>query len=93
MGGIGMCLFVIGFLIAMCGVILIAVSKDKWDFFGILAVLLGGMLMGLYIGTDGEDETPSALDVYRGRTELEITEVVRDTVVIKRDTVVVFIDK
>lgn len=89
-----MWLFMIGLIIALSGVILIAgTKKDKWDFLGIMAILFGGMLMGLYIGTDGEDDTPSALDVYRGKTELQITEVMRDTVVIQRDTVVVFINK
>lgn len=87
-------LFVIGLIIALLGVILIAGTKnDKWEFLGIMAILSGGMLMGLYIKNNEKDETPTALDVYRGKTELEITEVVRDTVVIKKDTVVVFINK
>lgn len=90
MGGIVVCLCVIGFLIAICGVILISGFKDKWDFLGIMMVSIGCMLIGLYIGTDGEDETPTALDVYRGKTELEITEVKKDTVIISRDTTVVF---
>lgn len=33
---------------------------------------------------------PSAIDVYRGKTTLEITETIRDSVVIDRDSVVVW---
>ena len=35
-------------------------------------------------------ETPSAIDVYRGRTELEITMIIRDSTIVSRDSIVVF---
>lgn len=35
-------------------------------------------------------ETPSAIDVYRGRTELEITIIIRDSTIVSRDSIVVF---
>lgn len=33
---------------------------------------------------------PSAIDVYRGRTELEITMIIRDSTIVSRDSIVVF---
>lgn len=35
-------------------------------------------------------ETPSAIDVYHGRTELEITMIIRDSTIVSRDSIVVF---
>lgn len=36
---------------------------------------------------------PSAIDVYRGKTSLKITETVQDSIVIKRDSIVVWKEK
>lgn len=91
MGGINMWLFMIGLIIAVCGIILIVgAKKDKWEILGIMAILFGGMLMGLSTSENIKSKSPTALDVYRGKTELEITEVKKDTVIINRDTTVVF---
>lgn len=86
--------YVIGILLSSAGVIMLASRRDKWEFLGYLLIYIGGIVVGATMVLRVESESPTALDVYRGRTELEITDVVRDTVVIKRDTVVVvFIDK
>ena len=86
--------YVIGILLSSAGVVMLAHRREKWEFLGFLLTHIGGIVVGTTMVLRVESESPTALDVYRGRTELEITEVVRDTVVIKRDTVVVvFIDK
>ena len=38
------------------------------------------------------DKEPKAIDVYRGKTELKINEEIIDSVVVSRDTIVVFKD-
>ena len=83
--------YVIGILLSSAGAIILAFRREKWEFLGFLLTYIGGIVVGATMALRVESESPSALDVYRGKTELEITEVVRDTVVIKRDTVVVFI--
>ena len=45
-----------------------------------------GVLVYEYI----HKETPSAIDVYRGKTELEITMIIRDSTIVSRDSIVVF---
>lgn len=85
--------YVIGILLSSAGVIMLASRREKWEFLGFLLTYIGGIVVGATMVLRVESESPSALDVYRGKTELEITEVMRDTVVIQRDTVVVFIDK
>lgn len=51
----------------------------------LLSYIFGVLVYG-YI----HKETPSAIDVYRGRTELEITMIIRDSTIISRDSIVVF---
>lgn len=85
--------YVIGILLSSAGAIMLASRREKWEFLGFLLTYIGGIVVGATMVLRVESESPSALDVYRGKTELEITEVMRDTVVIQRDTVVVFIDK
>lgn len=89
-----MWLLIILAIISFCiGVTLCWIFSEKvgneLSLIGILLIFLSGGIVGILSMPQKID----AIDVYRGRTELEITEVVRDTVVIKRDTVVVFIDK
>lgn len=45
-----------------------------------------GVLVYTYICKD----VPSAIDVYRGKTKLEITETIRDSTLVSRDSIVVF---
>lgn len=77
-----------GFIICMCGVILAFVKGDDGTITGgqtFIAVLLVGI--GAIIVHEGiQSLEPSAIDVYRGKTTLEIT--YRDGIPV--DTVVVF---
>lgn len=55
------------------------------DCIDIAAVVVFGMLLGIFISVWEQIKTPTAMDVYRGKTELEITSingVPRDTVVV-----------
>lgn len=61
-------------------------DSAELSFVGALLVLLGGIFLGLWLS----DNRITPLDVYRGKTELKIIETKIDTVVIKRDTIVVF---
>lgn len=45
-----------------------------------------GVLVYTYICKD----VPSAIDVCRGKTKLEITETIRDSTLVSRDSIVVF---
>lgn len=51
----------------------------------LLSYIFGVLVYG-YINK----ETLSAIDVYRGRTELEITMIIRDSTIVSRDSIVVF---
>lgn len=81
---------IIGIIFCLFGTILIARYDDSHEFFGVILTIIGGMVIGWMTS---EYTNEKALDVYRCKTDLEITEVVRDTVVIKIDTVVVWKDK
>lgn len=62
----------------------------------ILPSLISGVVFGILIGlfiSPYRTDIPQAIDVYRGRTELEITGVYRDSVFVVKDSVVVFKDK
>lgn len=84
-------LYVIVIILSFIGIIIIASKSEKLEFIGILLLFLSGMVAG--ITTVLEPDSPAALDVYRGNTKLVTIETVRDTVVIKRDTFVVWKDK
>ena len=61
------------------------VAPHDADFSDIAAVVLFGMFLGIFISAWEQSKIPTAMDVYRGKTELEITSVngvPRDTVVI-----------
>ncbi len=53
-----------------------------------LAICIGGIIECYHRSYE-----PSAIDVYRGNTTLEIKEITRDSVVIERDTIVIFKNK
>ena len=79
-------LALIAFIIMLIGVFLLSLNVEKG---GLCAVLVGVVLgMAAVIIQDYDDKniTPTALDVYRGKTTLEIT--YRDSVAI--DSTVVY---
>ena len=79
-------LALIAFIIMLIGVFLLSLNIEKG---GLCAVLVGVVLgMAAVIIQDYDDKniTPTALDVYRGKTTLEIT--YRDSVTV--DSVVVY---
>lgn len=55
-----------------------------------ICLFLFSSLFGVLVYNYICKETPSAIDVYRGKTELEITETTRDSTVVSRDSIVVF---
>ena len=59
------------------------------DWIDIAAVVVFGMFIGIFISVWDQSKIPTAMDVYRGRTELEITSVNG----VPRDTVVVWKNK
>lgn len=61
-------------------------NDEKSSYFGIGCVVSVMFLLGMLCIACGTDNTPTALDVYRGKTTLEIT--YRDSVAI--DSVVVY---
>lgn len=83
----------IGFIVVLVVICIIwnYFANDKYFrtlsvvFVAFISVCLGGV-----IETYQHIDEPKAIDVYRGNTTLEITEVVKDSVVVSRDTVVVF---
>lgn len=81
---------IVGTIFCFVGTILIAQYDDSREFFGIILTIIGGIVIGWIIS---EGTNTKALDVYRGKTELESTETVRDSVVVKIDSVVVWKDK
>lgn len=64
-------------------------SKDAALFFIVIIVFLS-ICFGAAITDYGNINNPKAIDVYRGNTTLEITEIVKDSIVISKDTVVIF---
>lgn len=69
----------------------IIISNWKADIFGGVGMFIGFVIAA--IGAVIPDPNMKPIDVYRGKTELKITETKIDSVVIKRDTVVVWKEK
>lgn len=81
-------LIIVAILAILGGSILNLLNEDgEPRIIGILLILLGSLFFWTAL-TSIDSVTP--LDVYRGKTELKITETRIDTAVIKRDSVVVF---
>lgn len=82
------CIFVI-----IIGVLILAfpiiTSGDKDS---VLVGMFGGMiiLLGIVGIADYFNPTPSAIDVYRGETELKITGTYKDSIFIPTDSTVIF---
>jgi hypothetical protein len=55
-----------------------------------ICLFLLSYIFGVLVYDYIHKETPSAIDVYRGRTELEITMIIRDSTIVSRDSIVVF---
>lgn len=73
------------FILIVLALILIYCDKDNAEIYG-LAIALLTFFFATCLATYNEQNTPTAIDVYNGKTTLEIT--YRDGVAI--DTVVVF---
>ena len=54
-----------------------------------ICVLIGILLVSLFIKVWEEDH-PSAIDVYRDKTELRVIETIEGTELVKKDTIVIF---
>lgn len=90
MVGAIICLVISIALSLMFGIkIIVDDSTNKFQKLGgIFFVLVAGMFLSFLLLEIRFQ--PSAIDVYRNKTTLEITETVRDSVVIDRDSVVVW---
>ena len=76
----------IGFL--LLSIILLCFKKRRTDKYGIICLVVGGILefIGIWGMSINSKTEPTALDVYRGKTTLEIT--YRDSVAV--DSTVVY---
>ena len=86
-----MTLLVFGILAIFVGIIVICFLGDDSSvtFWSVMLCVFGGVLLGLSNTKIKQEKVPTALDVYKGKTTLEIT--YRDSVAI--DSVVVFKNK
>ncbi len=83
-----MALLVFGILAIIVGGIVICFlgDDDSITSLGVMICILGGVLLGSSSTKIKQEKVPTALDVYKGKTTLEIT--YRDSIAI--DSVVVF---
>lgn len=83
-----MTLLVFGILAVIVGGIVICFLGDdnSVTFWGVMLCIFGGVLIGSSTTKIKQEKVPTALDVYKGKTTLEIT--YRDNIAI--DSVVVF---
>lgn len=58
--------------------------------FALATLAISSLLLGVTIALDSSDQTPTAKDVYRGRTTLSVSYKVVEGDTIAKDTVVVF---
>lgn len=80
-------LIIVGFFLLIVSLI-IAIFREEESIRGILPIIgwLSGITMATGIAAQTQRTTPTALDVYQGKTSLQIT--YRDTIPI--DTIIVF---
>lgn len=77
---------IISIILIIVGVIFIGANKGaEITILGITIIFVAGLLMGIFLGKPRIEP----IDVYRGKTKLEIKTVMRDSVVISRDSTVV----
>ena len=88
-------LLVFSCIIVIYGIVSIFTAKDSSEdrLIYITSIFIGamGIIISLIILFTTKDIKP--IDVYRGKTELKITETKIDSVVVKRDTLVVWKEK
>ena len=83
-----MALLVFSILTIIVGGIVICFlgDDDSITLLGVMICICGGVLLGLSVAEIKQKKVPTAIDVYRGKTTLEIT--YKDSIAI--DSVVVF---
>lgn len=83
--------FIILLIVVLLFLCLMQKTKDsftKWFlsiFLVIFSIVLGAKIVTLFIVNE-----PKAIDVYRGNTTLKVIEIVEDSIVVSRDSVVKF---
>lgn len=76
----------ISIILIIVGMIFIGANKGaEITALGIIIVFIAGFLMGVFLNKPKIEP----IDVYRGKTKLEIKTVMKDSVVISRDSTVV----
>ena len=87
-------LFIIGLVLILIGLLVSAFTYAKQDDFmiGFLVsfLLSTGVAVAVAAGVEMWDKKPDAIDVYRNKTELQITYKIKGIDTLSRDTVVVF---
>ena len=87
-------LFIIGLVLILIGLCVSAFTDAKQDDFmiGFLVnfLLTIGVAVAIAAGLEMWDKKPDAIDVYRNKTELQITYKIKGIDTLSRDTVVVF---
>lgn len=87
-------IFVILFMLLIIAVFILLIYNrsnfkgESLDFAICLSIL--SFIIGALVCANIYKSKPLAIDVYRGKTELEITETTRDSTVVSRDSIVVF---
>lgn len=85
-------------IITICSCILAIISaifsieakKDEYKNLFLICAMMFSFIWGNFSIAYGYERTPSAIDVYRGDTELNIKQTVENGVVIENDTTIVF---
>lgn len=76
---------VIGIVVLLLGITFVCLDNAEYKSFGIIFIFIAGLLLGSFLG----ESAIKPIDVYRGKTKLEIKTVMKDSVVISRDSTVV----
>lgn len=77
----------LGALILVCCIVQILTTKDVRNAVCSFFIFLLSFILGIIFTTSVE---PTAIDVYRGRTKLQITETIINSKVVKKDSTVIF---
>lgn len=87
-------LFIIGLVLILIGLLVSAFTDAKQDDFMIGFLVSFLLSMGVAVagasGVEMWDKKPDAIDVYRNKTELQVTYKIKGIDTLSRDTVVVF---
>ena len=84
-------MLILGIIMIILAVLALSISASEEPYFSTVSFISGcAVIFGIFVVIDtSSPEEPSAIDVYRGKTTLEIT--YRDSIPV--DTVVVFKDE